>query len=136
MTDWDYLLHDTEGHTPFGPEWFMHRPNINHTITDKQKYRVGLNGCYIEMHLTDARWEPDEEYEALANQALICTAPLFREEVVRLREKVKKLSGLQETTQKYLSFALTLLTDEQDCEYTHFVGGYCTHDCCPEREEE
>ena len=57
-------------------------------------------------------------------------------EVKQLREKVKKLSGLQETTQKYLSFALTLLTDEQDCEYTHFVGGFCTHYCCPEREEE
>lgn len=88
MTDWDYLLHDTEGHTPYGPEWFMHKPNINHTITDKQKYRVGLNGCYIEMHLTDARWEVDEEQEALANQALICAAPKFREEVIRLREGI------------------------------------------------
>lgn len=88
MIDWGYLLHETEGHTPYGPEWFMHKPNINLTITEKQKYRVALNGCYIEMYLTDERWEDEEQREALANQALICAAPKFREEVARLREGV------------------------------------------------
>jgi len=88
MTDWGYLLHETEKHTPHGPEWFMHKPNINHTIPDKQKYRVGLNGCYIEMYLIDARWEEDDAQEASANQALICAAPKFREEVIRLREGI------------------------------------------------
>jgi hypothetical protein len=58
-------------------------------------------------------------------------------ELLRLKcEEVKRLRRMNETTTRHLSFALTLLTDEQDCEYTHFVGGLCTHDCCPEREEE
>jgi len=58
-------------------------------------------------------------------------------ELLQLKcEEVKRLRRMNETTTRHLSFALTLLTDEQDCEYTHFVGGLCTHDCCPEREEE
>lgn len=133
--DWGYILHETEGHTPYGPEWFMLKPGRHHEGSGG-KYRNILNGCYIEMYLTDERWEDDEEREALANQALICAAPKFRDEVIRLREEVKRLRRADETTSKYLSFALDLLTDEQDCEYTHFVGGLCTHDCCPEREEE
>tara|TARA_R100001163_G_scaffold19085_1_gene16849 strand:- start:275 stop:613 length:339 start_codon:yes stop_codon:yes gene_type:complete len=94
MTDWGYLLYETEKHTPYGPEWFMHKPNINHTIPQKQKYRVGLNGCYIEMYFTDARWEEDDAQEALANQALICAAPKFREEVIRLRAWKKLVSDI------------------------------------------
>lgn len=86
--DWGYLLHRTEGHTPYGPEWFMHTPNLNLTISEKQKYRVALEGCYIEMYRTDERWEDDEVRKALANQALICAAPMFREEVIRLREGI------------------------------------------------
>jgi len=60
----------------------------------------------------------------------------WQADIKQLREEVKGLRRMVETTTKYLSFALTLLTDEQDCEYTHFAGGVCTHDCCPEREEE
>ena len=104
MIDWDYLLHETEGHTPYGPEWFMHKPNINHTITEKQKYRVALNGCYIEMYFTDERWEEDKAQEALANQALICAAPKFREEVARLRAL---LNGIVDIALKQ-----TLLNDD------------------------
>ena len=104
MTDWDYLFHETEGHTPYGPEWFMHKPNLNLTIPEKQKYRVALNGCYIEMYLTDERWEDDEERKALANQALICAAPKFREEVIRLRAL---LNGIVDIALKQ-----TLLNDD------------------------
>ena len=67
---------------------------------------------------------------------LFCSAPELALEVQQLREEVKRLRRGDETKTRYLSFALNLLTDEQDCEYTHFVGGLCTHDCCPEREEE
>lgn len=78
------------------------------------------------------------EEEMIQNEWKRTRTELFelREEVIQLREEVKRLRRVDETTSKYLSFALTLLTDEQDCEYTHFVGGLCTHDCCPEREEE
>jgi|DEB0MinimDraft_10_1074344.scaffolds.fasta_scaffold36273_4 hypothetical protein len=78
----------------------------------------------------------DHYFSAHADEWLVRVAPMFREEVIRLRDEVKKVRGLEKTISNYLSFALTLLTDEQDCEYTHFVGGDCTHDCCPEREEE
>jgi hypothetical protein len=93
MTDWDYLLHETEGHTPYGPEWFMLKPGRHHEGSGG-KYKNILNGCYIEMHLTDERWEVDEEQEALANQALICAAPKFREEVIRLRAWKKLVSDI------------------------------------------
>ena len=84
MIDWDYLLHETEGHTPYGPEWFMLKPGKHHEGSGGE-YRNILNGCYIQMYLTDERWEDEEQREALANQALICAAPKFREEVARLR---------------------------------------------------
>ena len=78
----------------------------------------------------------DHYYSADADEWLVRVAPMFRDEVIRLREEVKRLRRADKTTSKYLSFALNLLTDEQDCEYTHFVGGLCTHDCCPHRGDE
>ena len=117
----DWVLHKTRGHTPT-ENW------------NGQGTPVGFN---ITWHDTaDQRWDEEEAHMAECNQWLVRDAPLLREEVIRLREEVKRLRRMDETTSKYLSFALTLLTDEQDCEYTHFVGGLCTHDCCPEREEE
>ncbi len=116
----DWVLHMTRGHTP--------TENWNGRGTP-----VGFN---ITWHSPDQRWDEEEAHMAECNQWLVRNAPMLRDEVIRLRDEVKKLRGLQKTTQKYLSFALTLLTDEQDCEYTHFVGGHCTHDCCSEREEE
>ena len=88
-TDWGYPLHRTEGPPPYGPEWFMLKPGRHHEGSGG-KYRNILNGCYIEMYLTDERWEDDEEQEALANQALICAAPMFREEVIRLRASIER----------------------------------------------
>ena len=101
--DWGYILHETEGHTPYGPEWFMLKPGRHHEGSGG-KYRNILNGCYIEMYLTDERWEDDEEREALANQALICAAPKFREEVIRLRAL---LNGIVDIALKQ-----TLLNDD------------------------
>ena len=85
-----------------------------------------MNDEEIEMYVLEGEWK------ALYPKAI----KHLLAEVKQLREEVKRLRRVDETTSKYLSFALTLLTDEQDCEYTHFVGGLCTHDCCPEREEE
>jgi len=117
----DWVLHKTRGHTPT-ENW------------NGQGTPIGFN---ITWHDTaDQRWDEEEAHMAECNQWLVRNAPLLREEVIRLREEVRRLRRMDETTSKYLSFALTLLTDEQDCEYTHFVGGLCTHDCCPEREEE
>lgn len=101
--DWGYLLHETEGHTPYGPEWFMLKPGRHHEGSGG-KYRNILNGCYIEMYLTDERWEDEEQREALANQALICGAPKFREEVIRLRAL---LNGIVDIALKQ-----TLLNDD------------------------
>jgi hypothetical protein len=88
-------------------------------------------------HTPTKEWERRNSLEfyfnADADEKLVKVAPKFRDEVIRLLEEVKRLSRMDETTSKYLSFALSLLTDEQDCEYTHFVGGFCTHDCCPHR---
>lgn len=89
-------------------------------------------------HTPTKEWERRNSLEfylkAYADEKLVKGAPYLREEVIRLRDEVKKVRGLEKTISNYLSFALTLLTDEQDCEYTHFVGGDCTHDCCPERD--
>ena len=117
----DWVLHKTRGHTPT-KNW------------NGQGTPVGFNITWHDT--TDQRWDEKEAHMAECNQWLVRNAPLLREEVTRLREEVKRLRRADETTSKHLSFALTLLTDEQDCEYTHFVGGLCTHDCCPEREEE
>lgn len=91
-------------------------------------------------HTPTEYWETRNSLEyyfsADADERLIKAAPKFRDEVIRLRAEVERLSRVNEATSKYLSFALSLLTDEQDCEYTHFVGGLCTHDCCPHGGEE
>ena len=100
-------------------DWVLHKTR-GHTPTEDWERRNSLE-FYFKVY---------------ADELLVKTAPMFRDEVIRLREEVKRLRRADETTSKHLSFALTLLTDEQDCEYTHFVGGLCTHDCCPEREEE
>ena len=117
----DWVLHNTRGHTPT-------------EIWDGRGTPVGFNITWYDT--ADQRWDEEEAHMAECNQMLVKSAPLLRDEVIRLRAEVKRLRRVDKTTSKYLSFALSLLTDEQDCEYTHFVGGLCTHYCCPHGGEE
>ena len=103
--------------------------------SDYSGYRFGDENGFIPEERGAGINVPTPD-EIRANARLIAAAPDLLAEVKRLREEVKRLRRADETTTKYLSFALSLLTDEQDCEYTHFVGGLCTHDCCPYRGEE
>ena len=103
-----------EGHTEGPWMWYRDDGDVDLVVANDQ--------CHTVL----------EEVKALyseANENLIADAPLLLAEVKRLRR-------VDKTTSKYLSFALSLLTDEQDCEYTHFVGGLCTHYCCPHGDEE
>ena len=78
-----------EGHTPSGEghyKWIMLRPSVGDPPSQREKSRNGIEGCYINMYLTDERWDEEELTEALANQALIADAPLLLAEVKELRE--------------------------------------------------
>jgi len=118
-TTMDYLLHETGGHTQ--GDWLG----------------TTRKGTWVVYTQDGGDVATVNDYE---DACLIAAAPKFREEILRLRAEVERLRmsryHVDDTTSKYLSFALGLFTDEQDCEYTHFVGGFCTHDCCPHGGEE
>ena len=108
-----------EGHTP-ADQWTIYKMGVDKPY---HAVRFGQRGLDLELEFgADAR--------------LIADAPILLQALMDERAEVKRLRRVDKTTSKYLSFALSLLTDEQDCEYTHFVGGLCTHYCCPHGDEE
>ena len=50
-------------------------------------------------------------------------------------KEIDRLIEGRNNAHRMLSFALSLLTDEQMCEYAHYVGGICTWDECPHKDE-
>jgi len=106
---------------------------------------------------------PEEELRNNALRSedamLIAYAPKLLAEVKRLREendllrsvqmdgieasayneslaKVKRLQRTAEEHQRCITFLVNMLTPEQDCRWTHFVGGFCTWEECPHTEDE
>ena len=77
-TQMDWLLHMTRGHTPT-ENW------------DGCGTPVGFN---ITWHDTDQRWDEEEAHMAECNKWLVNNAPLFRDEVIRLREEQKQIREL------------------------------------------
>jgi len=72
----DWVLHKTRGHTPT-ENW------------DGRGTPVGFN---ITWHDTaDQRWDEEEAHMAECNQWLVKNAPLFRDEVIRLRKENQRL---------------------------------------------
>jgi hypothetical protein len=49
--------------------------------------------------------------------------------------EVKRLQRTTEEDQRYITFLVNMLTPEQDCRWTHFVGGFCTWEECSHTEE-
>ena len=43
---------------------------------------------------------------------------------------------IAEENQRHISFLVNLLTEEQDCRWTHYIGGDCTWEDCPHEEED
>ena len=43
---------------------------------------------------------------------------------------------IAEKHERSISFLLTLLTEEQDCHWTHYIGGDCRWEDCPYEEED
>ena len=81
-TRMEWLLHITRGHTPT-ENW------------NGQGTPVGFN---ITWHDTaDQRWDEEEAHMAECNQLLVKKAPVFREEVIRLREIVKVVEDAVKT---------------------------------------
>lgn len=81
MTDYnhmDWILHNTEGHTPAGPAWTGHG-----------KPPLGLDIKWCE---TDARHDADGTTQEIeANILLVKFAPLLLAEVKRLRGLIKQM---------------------------------------------
>lgn len=73
----DWVLHNTKGHTPAGYRW---------TMPGESPLGLDIKWC-----VTDTRHDADGTTQEIeANILLVKHAPLLREEVVRMREEVKR----------------------------------------------
>ena len=97
-------LHDMRDHTP-KDKWLllgMLRWSTSSSVVidshgvsgrHKDKLRNSINGCVIDFHTPDARWDDDEASEAYGNQNLIQSAPWLLEQVNALRAEYHALTG-------------------------------------------
>jgi hypothetical protein len=80
-TQMDWLLHKTRGHTPT-ENW------------DGCGTPVGFNITWHDK--ADQRWDEEEAHMAECNKWLVNNAPLFRDEVIRLRKMVEDYKAIME----------------------------------------
>jgi hypothetical protein len=59
----------------------------------------------------------------------------MQDTIDEIKREIERLIEYRRRDSRMLAFALSLLTDEQMCEYAHHVGGLCTWDECPHMEE-